>query len=168
MMPCVGPAGIWTAWLLLLQLLLIVQVAVLRKVHLQPYAKAPAHSWQRMWAESALGYLGWAWPLGLVSAWINPGHDGGFSWSFSCPNLLLVGYYAAACTILYDIYAFPLHKWMHENKTAFRLMHRKHHGESTTGLAYSQRLCCCNSKQTGGADKLAHYQLPRLPYLVLR
>jgi hypothetical protein len=31
-------------------------------------------------------------------------------------------------TVWTCLYSYPLHKWMHANKTAFRLMHKKHHG----------------------------------------
>jgi sterol desaturase/sphingolipid hydroxylase (fatty acid hydroxylase superfamily) len=82
-----------------------------------------------MLIESAIGYLGFTWPLGLLAAWLSPGAKGGWQWDYTCPNLLLLGYYATACMMLYDAYTYVFHKWMHENKTAFRLMHRKHHGK---------------------------------------
>lgn len=159
-------AGVWACWLLLFEYALMGQVAILRKTHLQPYTKPPRLSWIRMLAENSLGFLGWTWTVGLVAAWLNPGAEGGWQWDYSCPNLLLLGYYASACMMLYDAYSYPLHKWMHQNKTAFRLMHMKHHGEGATwpaaGLAVSARV------QTAAGHIITRGQEGSLHGIILR
>lgn len=120
-------AGLWTLWLLSLQALVHTCILLLSKLHLKQRCRAPKLSAAFMLVEDAKGYLGWTWMLGLHAAWINPGAPGGWTWDYSCPNLVLLGYYALAVLMCYDAYSFVLHKWMHSNKTAFRLMHSKHH-----------------------------------------
>lgn len=105
-------------------------VALCRKTHVKKYPAAvapPKVSALRMLFETALGYAGWTWGIGLAAAWIQPGAIDGWQWSYKCPNVMLLGYYATAVLMAYDAYSYPLHKWMHENKTAFNLLHKKHH-----------------------------------------
>jgi hypothetical protein len=94
-----------------MQYTMMLQVAFLRRIHLKQYSSPPKLSWRRMLAETSFGYLGWTWALGLVAAWINPGANGGWSWDYSCPNLLAMCYYATACLMMYDAYRWVLGVW---------------------------------------------------------
>lgn len=113
-----------------MQYAVLALAALCQKAHLKKYPPAvpsPKISRLRMLAETSLGLAGWSWGMGLVAAWINPGAADGWQWSYECPNLLLMGYYATAVLMVYDAYSYFVHKWMHDNKTAFNLMHKKHH-----------------------------------------
>jgi sterol desaturase/sphingolipid hydroxylase (fatty acid hydroxylase superfamily) len=77
--------------------------------------------------EVTQGYIGWAWPLGLYAAWLNPGAAGGFSWDYTFPNFVLQICFCLATLMLYDAYSYFVHRWMHLNKTAFVWLHVKHH-----------------------------------------
>jgi sterol desaturase/sphingolipid hydroxylase (fatty acid hydroxylase superfamily) len=120
-------AGIWLLWLVLMQCAVTVLIALLRKLHLKQHSSPPKLSAAHMLGESILGYSSWTFMLGAFAAWVNPGAPGGWQWDYSCPNLLAVAYFSLAVLMLYDAYSYFLHKWMHDNKTAFRIMHRKHH-----------------------------------------
>jgi sterol desaturase/sphingolipid hydroxylase (fatty acid hydroxylase superfamily) len=120
-------AGIWIVWLVLLQFAVAAPILLLRRIHLQQYSNTPKLSAAHMLGESILGYSSWTFMLGAFAAWLNPGAPGGWQWDYSCPNVLLLGYFSLAVLMLYDAYSYVLHKWMHDNKTAFRIMHRKHH-----------------------------------------
>jgi sterol desaturase/sphingolipid hydroxylase (fatty acid hydroxylase superfamily) len=120
-------AGIWTGWLLLLQFAVWAHVSILRKTHLKRYGPIPKLSSARLLAESVIGYNAWTWLLGAFAAWLNPGAAGGMQWDYSCPNIMVLGYFCLAMLMPYDIWSFFTHKWMHDNKTAFRYLHRKHH-----------------------------------------
>lgn len=107
-------------------------VAICRKTHVKQYPATvtpPKLFRLHMLAETSLGYPGWTWGIGLLAAWVNPGAADGWQWDYTCPNILLMGYYSLAVLMAYDAYSYPVHKWMHENKTAFNWMHRKHHDQ---------------------------------------
>jgi hypothetical protein len=101
-------AGVWALWLLFMQYAMMLVVSFFQRIHLKQYTSPPKFSWHRMLAETSFSYLGWTWTLGLVAAWINPGAKGGWSWDYSCPNLLGLCYYATACLMMYDAYRFVL------------------------------------------------------------
>lgn len=121
-------AAIWTLWLTFLQYLVLLVIQGLRHLpHIRQSARSPQLSTLRMLYETTLGYVGWAWPLGMFAAWLNPGAPGGWVWDYSCPNLVAVLYFCLATLCAYDAASFFLHRWLHVNKTAFVWLHAKHH-----------------------------------------
>lgn len=100
-------AGLWVLWLLGLQYLLLATVTLLHRHHLPRSAKPVKLHWARMLAEDIAGYSAWVWPIALLAAWRNPGAaagGSGWTWDYSCPNLLVLGYYAQATLMAYDMY----------------------------------------------------------------
>lgn len=103
-------------------------VALLCKTHVQQTARPPQLSTARMMLEDCMGLLGWSWLVGLFAAWLNPGAPGGgFDWDYSTPNFVGLVYFSLAMLLVWDAWSFFLHRWLHTNKTAFNLVHAKHH-----------------------------------------
>ena len=133
-------------------------VAICRKTHVKQYPATvtpPKLFRLHMLAETSLGYPGWTWGIGLLAAWVNPGAADGWQWDYTCPNILLMGYYSLAVLMAYDAYSYPVHKWMHENKTAFNWMHRKHHrdGRRPEGSIGCYELWLHGAYGRGGVSK---------------
>lgn len=130
-------AGIWTLWLLIMELAVWAHVSLLRKTHLKPYGPTPKLSNWRLFVEDVLGYSAWTWLPGAFMAWLNPGAVDGLQWSYACPNLLALGYFCLLAIMPWDVYSYFTHRWMHTNRTAFRYV------------------VCCQCHTGGGCAPLA-------------
>jgi sterol desaturase/sphingolipid hydroxylase (fatty acid hydroxylase superfamily) len=80
-----------------------------------------------MMLHCTIGYINWSLPVGLYAAWLNPGAPGGFAWDYSLPNFVGLVYFSLAVLMAWDAWSFFHHRWLHLNKTAFTLVHAKHH-----------------------------------------
>jgi hypothetical protein len=114
--------------LMFLQTTVVAVVTVLSKTHVQQSARSPQLSAARMMIHDLIGHFGWSWLVGLYAAWLNPGGPGGgFAWDLTVPNMVVLVYTSNAYLMAWDAWSFFHHRWLHVNKTAFNLVHAKHH-----------------------------------------
>jgi sterol desaturase/sphingolipid hydroxylase (fatty acid hydroxylase superfamily) len=77
-----------------------------------------------MFLEAVKSYAVWVFPMAVLQAYLNPGWS---DWSFTFPNYIVLGYWCLGTLMAYDCYSYFLHRWMHMNKTAFNILHSRHH-----------------------------------------